>query len=97
MLFSFDDYELDTGLCELRRGGEVCHVEPQVFDVLAYLIQHRDRLVTRQELLEAVWGHAFVTDSTLSSRLMEARRAVSDNGREQRIIRTVHGRGFRFV
>jgi TolB-like protein/tetratricopeptide (TPR) repeat protein len=95
--YAFGEFELDLRSCELRRSGEPRHVEPQVFDVLLYLLQHRDRLVTREELLDAVWGHRFVTPSTVDSRLRAVRRAVEDDGRAQRVIRTVHGRGFRFV
>jgi DNA-binding winged helix-turn-helix (wHTH) protein len=97
MRYSFGQYEVDTQRRELRHDGEPRSVEPQVFDVLAYLLQHRDRLVTRRELTGAVWGHNFITSSTLGSRLMAARRAVGDSGSEQSLIRTVHGRGFRFV
>lgn len=97
MIHSFDDYELDTQRYELRRHGENIALERQVFDLLAYLIENRDRLVPKEELLEQVWGDRFVGDAALSSRVMAARRAVGDSGREQRIIKTVHGRGYRFV
>lgn len=93
----FDDCELDAATFQLRRGGVVVHVEPQVFDVLVYLVRHRDRVVPKTELLEQVWGDRFVTDSALSSRLKAARRAVGDDGGAQRVIRTVHGRGYQFV
>ncbi len=72
-------------------------VEPQVFDLILDLIEHRDRVVTRSELLERVWHGRFVSDATLSSRIKSARQAIGDNGRDQRLIRTIHGRGFRFV
>ncbi len=72
-------------------------VEPQVFDVLAYLARQGDRLVGRNELLDEVWGHRFVSESTLTSRIKSARRAVGDTGRDQRVIRTIYGRGYRFV
>jgi len=81
-VYAFEEYELDTALYELRREGGPCHIEPQVFDVLAYLIQHRDRVVTKQELLDRVWSHSFVTEATLTSRLKAARKAVGDSGRE---------------
>jgi DNA-binding winged helix-turn-helix (wHTH) protein/tetratricopeptide (TPR) repeat protein len=97
MRLTFGEYELDTSRCELLRGGSPCHVEPQVFDVLAYLVENRDRLVTRHELIEKIWGHSFITDSTLSSRVMAARRAIGDSGQAQRLIKTLHGRGFRFI
>ena len=73
------------------------HVEPQVFDVLVYLIRHRDRVVTKAELLDNVWGDRFVSESALASRLKSARRGVGDDGASQRVIRTVFGRGYQFV
>jgi DNA-binding winged helix-turn-helix (wHTH) protein/predicted ATPase len=97
MIYRFGDCELDDRRYELRRGGVLCHLEPQVFEVLAYLVRHRDRLVTKAELLDQVWGSRFVTDSALTSRLKAARRAVGDDGRAQRVIATVHGRGYRFL
>lgn len=96
-VYRFAGCELDPGSFSLRRDGQVVHVEPQVLDVLAYLLAHRDRLVPRRELLEAVWGDHFVSESALSSRLMQARHAVGDDGRRQAVIATVHGRGYRFV
>jgi DNA-binding winged helix-turn-helix (wHTH) protein len=97
MIYRFGDCELDDQRLELRRGGVPCHLEPQVFDVLAYLVRHRDRVVPRAELLDEVWKHRFVSDSALASRVKAARRAVGDSGREQAVIRTVHGRGYRFL
>ena len=97
MVYAFSEYELDTRLMELRRAGEPWPVEPQVFDVLRLLVVHRDRVVTRRELLHQVWGHTFVTDATISSRVMAARRAIGDDGAAQAAIRTVRGRGYRFV
>ncbi|HEU4840008.1 MAG TPA: alpha/beta fold hydrolase, partial [Ilumatobacteraceae bacterium] len=88
---------MDPGRFELRRGGAVEHVEPQVFDVLVHLIRHRERVVTKTELLDTVWGDRFVSESALASRLKSARRAVGDDGSAQRIIRTVFGRGYQFV
>jgi DNA-binding winged helix-turn-helix (wHTH) protein len=95
--YVFGEYELDTRLHELRRSGERLHVEPQVFDVLAYLFESRDRLVTKEELLDRVWGHRYVAPTTLNSRIKHARQALGDDGTRQRIIRTVHGLGFRIV
>lgn len=97
MIYAFEEYELDTRSYELRRDGEPCAVEPQVFDVLLHLVRNRDRVVTKRELLDEVWGHRFVGESTMSSRVMAARKTVGDDGRAQRVIRTIHGRGFRFV
>lgn len=97
MIYAFGDCELDTDLYELRRGGRPRQVEPQVFDVLCHLVANRGRVVAKEELLDAVWGDRFVSESALSSRIRDARRAVGDDGTAQRAIRTVHGRGFRFV
>jgi pimeloyl-ACP methyl ester carboxylesterase len=88
---------LDGPRFALRRGDDVVHVEPQVFEVLAYLVAHRDRVVPKEELLDAVWGDRFVSESALTTRIKAARRAVGDDGSAQRVIRTVHGRGYQFV
>ena len=97
MRFRFEGCELDTAAYQLTVAGRIELVEPQVFDVLAYLLEHRDRVVTKDELLDNIWGNRFVSESTLTSRVKGARRAVGDDGRSQRIIRTVHGRGYQFV
>ncbi|QBR94240.1 alpha/beta fold hydrolase [Nocardioides euryhalodurans] len=96
-LYSFEDCVLDPRRFELTRGGEVVHVERQVFDVLVHLLSHRDRVVPKAELLDAVWGDRFVSNSALTSRLKAARRAIGDDGHAQRLIATVHGVGYRFV
>lgn len=96
-LFRFAEYEFDADRFVLRRAGEKVPVEPQVLDLLAYLIEHRDRLVTKSELFDAVWHSRFVTESSLTTRLKQLRRAVGDDGRRQQVIATVHGRGYRFV
>jgi pimeloyl-ACP methyl ester carboxylesterase/DNA-binding winged helix-turn-helix (wHTH) protein len=95
--WSFDGVVLDSDRFLLERAGEPVRVEPQVFDVLAYLVAHRDRVVPKTELLDAVWGDRFVSESALSSRIKSARRAVGDDGARQAVIKTVHARGFRFV
>ena len=95
--FAFDGCELDVQRLELRRDGQGVAVEPQVFDVLVYLLRHRDRVVSKEELLDEVWGDRFVSESALTSRIKAARRAIGDDGASQRIIRTLHGRGYRFV
>jgi pimeloyl-ACP methyl ester carboxylesterase/DNA-binding winged helix-turn-helix (wHTH) protein len=95
--WSFDGVVLDSDRFVLEREGEPVRVEPQVFDVLAYLINHRDRVVPKTELLDEVWGDRFVSESALSSRIKSARRAIGDDGARQAVIKTVHGRGFRFV
>jgi DNA-binding winged helix-turn-helix (wHTH) protein/predicted ATPase len=97
MIYAFEAYELDLPRYELRYSGKLVKLEPQVFNVLAYLIQHRDRVITKEELLERLWPGRFVGEATLTSRLTAARRAIGDRGREQRLIQTVHGRGYRFV
>ena len=93
----FGDCELSVERIELRRAGQIVDMEPQVFDVLAYLLRHRERVVPKTELLDQIWGNRFVSESALSSRIKSARRAVGDTGRDQRIIKTVYGRGYRFV
>jgi DNA-binding winged helix-turn-helix (wHTH) protein/TolB-like protein/Flp pilus assembly protein TadD len=93
----FADCELDMATFELRRDGQRQAVEPQVFDLLVYLARHPDRLISKDELIEKVWGGRAVSDAALSSRIKSARRAIGDDGDQQRLIRTVHGRGFRFV
>ena len=97
MQYAFAGLTLDTDRYALRRDDEVVHLEPQVFDVLAYLVEHRDAVVTKAELLDAVWGDRFVSESALTSRIKAARAAVGDNGTAQSVIRTVHGRGYQFV
>ena len=97
MIYAFGAFDLDTDLFELRRAGTPVAMEPQVFNVLAYLVEHRDRVVTKNELLDNVWGDRFVSESALTTRIKAARRAVGDDGQQQRIIKTVHGRGYRFA
>ena len=97
MKFLFSGHTLDTELRELRRGGEPVAVEPQVFDLLVHLIAHRDRVVTKDDLIASVWGGRIVSDSTLTSRINAARKAVGDSGGEQKLIRTVARKGLRFV
>jgi len=95
--FFFDDYTLDAERRELRRAGAPVAVEPQVFDVLVWLVRNRNRVVSRDDLIATVWGGRIVSDSTVASRINAARRAVGDNGEAQRLIRTVARRGVRFV
>src|SRR5918992_2026107 len=95
MIYEFGDFALDTRRCELRRGGEPQHVEPQVYAVLCHLVEHRDRLVSSRELIEHVWGPRFITPGTLNSRIKALRQALDDDGTTQRVIETVRGRGFR--
>ena len=97
MIVAFEELELDLSRVELRRAGVRVPVEPQVFEVLAYLINHRDRVVSKEELMDSVWGGRFVSETAVTSRIKQARQAIGDNGQAQRLIRTVHGRGYRFV
>jgi TolB-like protein len=97
MIYTFGHFELDTAQQELRRMGVSLAVEPQVFDVISCLVENRDRLVTRDELIEAVWAGRFVSDTTVTSRIKAARQALEDNGQDQKLIRTAPRRGFRFV
>ena len=93
----FGDCELDLDRFELRRGGRLRPVEPQVFDLLAVLIRERRRVVPKEELLDTVWGNRFVSESALTSRVKAARQAIGDDGHSQHLIRTAHGRGYQFV
>jgi DNA-binding winged helix-turn-helix (wHTH) protein len=98
VLFIFDNQKLDTGRRELRRGGlPPISMEPQVFDLLVYLVQNQDRVVSKDDLIASVWSGRIVSESTLGSRINAARKAVGDNGKDQRLIRTIPRRGFRFV
>ncbi|RKT74732.1 lysine decarboxylase transcriptional regulator CadC [Saccharothrix variisporea] len=96
-MYRFGDCLVDPRRFELRRGGDRVHLEPQVFTLLVHLIEHRDRVVAKTELLDAVWGDRFVSDSALTSRVKSLRRAVGDDGNSQRVVATVHGVGYRFV
>ena len=97
LVFLFEDYSLDRDRRELRRGPSLVPVEPQVFDLLLFLITSRDRVVSRDDLLGSVWGGRTVSESTLATRINAARRAVGDTGEQQRLIRTLHRKGFRFI
>lgn len=97
MQFVFAGQTLDRDRRELRRDGETTAVEPQVFDLLIYLIENRDRVVSKDDLIASVWGGRIVSDSTLTSRINAARKAIGDNGDEQRLIRTVARKGLRFI
>ena len=97
MQLLFADYLLDTDRRELRRGSEPIAVEPQVFDLLVYLVQNRDRVVSKDDLIASVWDGRIVSDSTLTSRINAARKAVGDSGEDQKLIRTIARRGLRFI
>ena len=95
--YRFGPYELDLSAAELRRDGQPLSVEPQVVRLLAVLIGARGRVVPREELIQRVWQGRAVADATLASRVKSARQAVGDDGSSQRVIRTVHGEGYRFI
>ena len=97
MKWHFGEYRLDAQTAELTGPDGPIHVERQTFDVLAHLAANADRIVTRDELIEAVWQGRFVSESTVSTSIKLARRAVGDDGAKQAVIKTLHGRGFRFV
>lgn len=96
-MYRFAGRELDPQGRELRHLGEAVHLEPQAFDLLVYLVRQRDRVVSNSELLNAVWGHEFLSDSVLTTRVKEVRRAVGDDGRTQGVVRNFRSRGYRFV
>lgn len=95
--YCFGDCELVAATRELRRGGQVVEVQRKVFDLLVYLLEHRQRAVDKDEIQEAVWPGVIVTETALTRAIMKARRAVGDDAERQSVIRTVHGHGYRFV
>lgn len=95
--YRFGEYELDPARHQLRRAGESVHVEPRALDLLCHLVAHRDRVVTKNELLDEVWGDRFVSEAALTTALRTARLAAGDTGSRQQVIRTVHRRGYQFV
>ena len=97
MIYRFGPFELDLATVELRARGEILSLEPQVFALLALLVENHDRLVSKDEIIEKVWDGRAVSDAAVSSRVKSARQALGDDGQAQRFIRTVRGRGFRFV
>jgi pimeloyl-ACP methyl ester carboxylesterase/DNA-binding winged helix-turn-helix (wHTH) protein len=97
LIYFFENYSLDIDRRELRRGAEDVDVEPQVFDVLAYLISHRERVITNDDLIASVWNGRLVSESTLSSRMAAVRHAVGDSGERQCVIRTIPRKGYRFI
>ena len=95
--YLFEEYGFDTARRQLCRGPDVIAVTPQVFDLLAYLIRHREHVVTKDDLVGAIWNGRIVSDAALTTRLNAARCAIGDSGAEQRLIKTLPRKGFRFV
>lgn len=97
MVLGFGDHRLDLARRELRRGSDLIAIEPKAFDLLAYLVQHRDRVVTKDDLVRTVWDGRIVSESALTTRINAVRRALGDDGRAQRLVRTFNRKGLRFV
>jgi len=97
MQFYFEHHCLDVDRRELRRGSDLVAIAPQVFDLLLHLVQNRERVVSKDDLIASVWSGRIVSDSTLDSRINAVRKAVGDSGEEQRLIRTIARKGVRFV
>jgi DNA-binding winged helix-turn-helix (wHTH) protein len=95
--FQFGGYSVDVDRRELRRGTELIDIGPQVFDLLVYLIRNRDRVVSKDDLLDAVWEGRIVSESTLTSRINAVRHAIGDTGANQTLIKTIARKGFRFI
>jgi len=97
LLFHFANCSLDLERREFRRGDRLVEIEPQVFDLLVYLVRNRDHVVTKDDMIAGVWNGRIVSDSTLTSRITAARKAIGDSGEQQALIRTVPRKGLRFV
>ena len=97
MIYQFDGFELDTSTVELRADGRPVALQPQVFDLLYLLVENHDRMVSRDEIVEKVWQGRAISETAISSRIKALRQVLGDDGSAQRIIRTVHGRGFRLI
>ncbi len=97
MIYRFGDFELDTDAFELRKNGDKVAVEPQVFAVIQFLIENRDRMVSKSEIMDAIWNGRIVSETAISSRIRSARKALGDTKKTRQTIQTIHGRGFRFI
>ena len=97
VLFQFAGYSVDVDRRELRHGAELIDIGPQVFDLLVYLIRNRDRVVSKDDLLDAVWDGRIVSESTITSRINAVRHAIGDTGADQTLIKTIARKGFRFI
>ena len=97
MIYTFEDFSLDTDRQELLRGKNRIAVEPQVFDLLHYLVRNRDRVVSKDDLIAAVWKGRIISESTLTSRITAVRHAIADRAEDQRLLRTIARKGLRFI
>jgi TolB-like protein len=97
LLYAFEDFALDSGRRELRRAGDLIAVEPKVFDLLVHLIANRERVVSKDDLIAAIWDGRIVSESALTTAINAARAALGDSGDAQRLIKTLPRKGFRFV
>ncbi|MET4023962.1 winged helix-turn-helix domain-containing protein [Bradyrhizobium sp. S3.2.12] len=97
MRYLFEEYAFDTDRRELHRGANVVAIAPQVFDLLDYLLRNRERVVSKDDLIKAIWDGRIVSDAALTTRVNVARSAIGDSGEEQRLIKTLPRKGFRFV
>ncbi|MFZ2102074.1 MAG: transcriptional regulator, partial [Oricola sp.] len=97
MKIEFGEHLLDPERRELTRGSEAIALGPQVFDLLLHLVRNRERVVTKDDLIEVVWGGRIVSESTLTSHINAVRKAIGDSGEEQRLVRTIARKGYRFV
>jgi len=97
VIYRFDDYRLDSDAFEILRGTERLAVEPQVLDLLILLVENRDKIVPKEQVFAEIWKDRVVSDAALSSRIKSARQLLGDDGSRQQLIRTIYGRGFRFV
>ena len=97
MIYRFRDYTLDEARCELWCAGRLVAVEPKVFQVLLYLLEHRDRVVSKAELLEQCWPETFVSEAALTRCLTKLRKAVQPDRRAPLVLKTLHGQGYRFI
>lgn len=95
--FRFEDFEIDTARFELRSDGTRVHVEPQVLSLLILLAENAARMVSKDEVIEKIWDGRIVSESAVAARIKAVRKAIGDDGKRQRLIRTIHGKGFRFV
>src|SRR6187551_3002835 len=97
MIYTFAEFELDLAAFELRADGKVVSLQPQVFALIALLVENSERFVSKAELVEKVWEGRVVSDAAVASRVKSARKALGDDGTAQQLIKTIHGQGYRFV